>query len=168
MIADDEFLSSSAPKVNLEGASGYFLLSLLPLLCTSIVYYSVYNMSIEDYWILYALVIFGSSSMLTLGLVTLEQGSLARLNHSRGGGINANLLKKLNISKESADKIQTETTTLEATSWAFFIVNFVFAITFLFIAFYVLTWVPEIYYNYTASNLIAAAAAWQLASAMSK
>ena len=98
-------------------------------------YYSVFELG-ASFSLFYLLISVVCAGLLTLAYRNVENGTAASLSNARKfTSINH---KKLNLSREHAETLQSTITTQESQAWSFFVNNTVFIASFLFFAFYVL------------------------------
>jgi hypothetical protein len=156
-------LSTWSPAYNPDLMALYFVISLATTALPAFLYHGVYSADISHYSLVYILVILSSSALLTLGYKQAENNSHLALAAIRSSPAAA----KKAASKGAVSAGQERITTLEAQAWAVFLVNALYSGVFLFLAFYVLK-AFDVPYDYAVSSVVAAAIAWQVATAISK
>jgi len=158
--------SSWSTAFNPDQIALYFVISLATTCLPAYLYHGVYGVDVSAYGLVYIIVILCSSALLTVAYKQAENNAHLKLIALRApaAGKRAAAATPSSAAAKTGD---ADMTTLEAQSWSFFLVNLLYCAVFLALAFYVLKAI-EVPYDYAVSSVIASAAAWQIAAAITK
>jgi len=161
----DNLLQSSTKKLSAEQACGYFLLALFISGLPAFLFHSVFELTVQEHGLFLIGFTGLSAAALSVAYKNVAANTFVKLQGSRKySTFNS---KKLNVKKEDIELTQEKTSENEAVAWSFFLNNLVFALSFLFFAFYVFKNI-NILYNYSLSMTLSAALTWQLSSSVAK
>jgi len=163
----DDVAEFSPKKFSNDQFALYFFYAFLVSILPAYLYYSVYDLTLEEFGFFFILVTIGASILLTLAYRNVARVTISTLASQRKAGASGLSLKKLNLTREELEKHQERSTEKEAELWSFALNNAIFSLLFLFFAFYVLRAIATPY-NYTLSVAISAAATYQLSVATAK
>jgi hypothetical protein len=122
---------------------------------------SIYNMSVEDFGLVYAVVTALGTAAMSLSYRNVATGTNARLSAGRKF-VQTHAKKRDGMSTADVEKMQEEMTFRESIVWSVFYNNLVFFLLFMLFCFYCLKNVQEDVYNYSFAVTGAAGATWQL------
>lgn len=128
----------------------YFFVALFVSSCPTYLFWSVFDLTMANFGMVFVPVVIMSSLLLTFAYRNWALNTFATLSNSRrSSGKKKNELEAITVS--------------ESVVWSFFINNLLFFLIFLFVAFYVLKQLAPSY-SYTLSMTITSAIVWQLSS----
>lgn len=146
----------------------YFVIGLATTALPAFLYHGIYSVDIQQYSLVYIAVCLVSSTLLTLAYKQTENNTHLSLAATRTAQpLPRHLRTNAGSSKDAVLSGQEAVTTLEAASWAFLVVNLLYVVLFLGLAFYVLK-ALDVPWDYALSSVIASLGAWQIGGAISK
>ena len=157
--------SSWSPAFSPDQMALYFVIGLATTALPAFLYHGIYSVDIHTYSLVYIAVCLVSSTLLTLAYKQTENNTHLSLAAARAAQPLPRHLRS--GSKEAVLREQEQVTTLEAASWGFLLVNVLYVVLFLVLAFYVLK-AFDVPYDYALSSVLASVGAWQIGAAISK
>jgi len=143
----------------------YFVLGLATTCLPAFLYHGIYSVDIHTYSLVYIAVCLVSATLLTLAYKQTENNTHLSLAAHRAATPLPRHLRSNN--KDGVLAEQEVVTTLEAASWGFLVVNVLYVVLFLVLAFYVMKSF-DVPYDYALSSVLASVGAWQIGAAISK
>ena len=165
MAKENEGLADGSKVDNTNQVPLFFGMALFLSCLPVYLYVNVYNLTIEEFGIVYLPVTVLSSFLLTLSYRTVSNTTFAQLSRSHKAA--AANHKKIGLSRGELSAVQEQITSREAMAWSLIFNNTVFILSFLFFAFYALGLLGAPY-QYSVAMIISAATVWQLSSSLYK
>jgi len=148
-----------------SGSRAFFFLYVAIAMCCSLapvaVYGTVYDLSFEDYLLVYLPCFVCSVAALVYAYTTLAASTNAKLSNARKSAEVSH--KRLNMTKEQLDKTMEDNTRYESVCWSLFLGNAIYSLLWLFLGCYMLRDIPLVW-NYALMQALAAVGIWQFAS----